>query len=129
MRFIRCLLLAVLTVSLAFLNLASTHADGPAKDDDVRAALLPWIEREMKVKQIPSISLAVVDDQRVVFSASLGHADPHNKLAATPDTPYRVGSVSKPFTALLLMILVELGLIDLDAPVQKYLPDFQPTNK
>src|SRR5262249_15309965 len=41
----------------------------------------------------------------------------------------RVGSVSKPFTALLLMIFVELGLIDLDAPVQKYLPEFHPINK
>src|ERR1019366_9429026 len=51
------------------------------------------------------------------------------KLAATADTLYRVGSVSKPFTALLLMIFVEMGLIDLDVPVQTYLPEFQPINK
>ncbi len=51
-----------------------------------------------------------------------------HKVTATGDTVYRVGSVSKPVTALLLMMLVEQGLIDLDAPVQKYLPDFQPKN-
>ena len=50
-------------------------------------------------------------------------------MMATPDTLYRVGSVSKPFTALLLMMFVEMGLIDLDAPIQDYLPEFQPVNK
>ena len=72
----------------------------------------------------PSLTIS-----RVVFAASVGYADSQKKLLATPDTPYRVGSVSKPFTALLLMIFVELGLIDLDVPVQKYLPEFQPKNK
>jgi CubicO group peptidase (beta-lactamase class C family)/D-alanyl-D-alanine dipeptidase len=130
MRILRWILLFLgLTVSVDFFLLATTRADGPTQDDDVRAALLPWIEREVKAKNIPSISIAVVDDQRVVFSASVGYADAKTKTPATPDTPYRVGSVSKPFTALLLMIFVELGLIDLDTPVQKYLPEFQPINK
>jgi len=108
---------------------APASAGGPVKDAEIRDSLLPWIEAEVKAKNIPSLSIAVVEDQRVVFAASVGHADRDRKLAATPDTPYRVGSVSKPFTALLLMIFVELGLIDLDVPVQTYLPEFQPTNK
>ncbi len=118
-----------LTMCVSLLLLAPLPVASQVQDDDVRAALLPWIERELKAKDIPSISIALVDDQRVVFSASVGHADPSKKTAATPDTLYRVGSVSKPFTALLLMIFVELGMIDLDAPVQKYLPEFNPTNK
>ncbi len=120
-------LLLALTISLLLLPIPRAH--GQVKDDDVRAALMPWIEREVKAKNIPSLSIAVVDDQRIVFAASVGHADPQAKMPASPDTPYRVGSVSKPFTALLLMIFVELGLIDLDVPVQNYLPEFQPTNK
>jgi CubicO group peptidase (beta-lactamase class C family)/D-alanyl-D-alanine dipeptidase len=99
------------------------------KDDDVQTSLLTWIQKEVALKDIPSLSIALVDDQRVVFAASVGHADPKTKELATPDTPYRVGSVSKPFTALLLMIMVELGMIDLDVPVQDYLPEFKPTNK
>src|SRR6266852_5705438 len=114
---------------LVFLLVPIPHAIGQPKDDDVRDSLMPWIEREVKAKGIPSLSIAVVDDQRIVFAASVGHIDPKSKERATPDTPYRVGSVSKPFTALLLMILVEMGLIDLDAPVQNYLPEFAPTNK
>jgi serine beta-lactamase-like protein LACTB len=116
-------------VLLARQECLAHRAESLAQDDDVRSALLPWIEREIKAKHIPSISIALVDDQRVVFSASVGYANEIKKMHATPDTPYRVGSVSKPFTALLLMIFVELGLIDLDAPVQTYLPEFQPINK
>ncbi len=128
MRPLRPLLFFTLPLCVGLVLLPATAQD-QRKDDDIRAALLPWIERERKDKDIPSISIAIVDDQRVVLAASTGYADPTTKELATPDTLYRVGSVSKPFTALLLMILVELGLIDLDAPVQKYLPDFQPTNK
>jgi CubicO group peptidase (beta-lactamase class C family)/D-alanyl-D-alanine dipeptidase len=118
-----------LTVGLGLMLLQISSVRAQTKDDDVRAALMPWIEREVKAKGIPSLAIAVVDDQRIVFAASVGHIDPNTKELATADTPYRVGSVSKPFTALLLMILVELGVIDLDAPVQDYLPEFAPTNK
>src|SRR2546426_6462949 len=88
-----------------------------------------WLEKEAALKKLPSLSIALVDDQELVWAKGFGYADPDAKLAATPDTVYRVGSVSKPFTALLLMLFVEMGLIDLDAPVQDYLPEFRPLNK
>lgn len=127
MRYLR--VLAGLTIALFFLFPSVPHARAQAKDDALRQALVPWIEAELKAKNIPSLSLALVDDQRILFAESVGFADPRAKKPATLDTPYRVGSVSKPFTALLLMIFVELGLIDLDAPVQTYLPEFNPKNK
>ncbi len=49
-------------------------------------------------------------------------------MPATADTVYRVGSVSKLFTDLAIMQLVERGVLDLDAPITKYLPDFKPGN-
>jgi CubicO group peptidase (beta-lactamase class C family)/D-alanyl-D-alanine dipeptidase len=128
MRTFRSLLFTVAIPICLFLVLPMPTTGQP-KDDEIRDALLPWIQNEVGLKNIPSLSIALVDDQRVVFSASVGYVDPKTKTFATPDTPYRVGSVSKPFTALLLMLLVELGLIDLDAPVQNYLPEFQPKNK
>src|SRR5262245_49954444 len=90
--------------------------------------LKTWLPQEIADKGIPALSLALVDDQTVVWSAGFGMRDPAVMLPATGDTIYRVGSVSKPITALLLMILVEAGILDLDAPVQKYLPEFQPKN-
>jgi serine beta-lactamase-like protein LACTB len=102
--------------------LTPVRGEPPAKYREAVAALERWIAEEVKLKKIPSLSLALVDDQDVVWSRSFGPD-------ASPDTIYRVGSVSKPFTALLLMIFVEMGLIDLDVPIQKYLPEFQPINK
>lgn len=87
-----------------------------------------FLAEEIRDKNIPALSMALVEDQTLVWSKGFGYQDPTRKTPATPRTVYRVGSVSKPISALLLMILVELGLIDLDAPVQTYLPDFRPKN-
>jgi serine beta-lactamase-like protein LACTB len=101
----------------------------PPKYAEAVEALRRWLEQEVAAKKLPALSIALVDDQMTVWSRGFGYQDPQAKTAATGDTVYRVGSVSKPFTTLLLMLLVEMGLIDLDAPVQDYLPDFQPINK
>lgn len=90
--------------------------------------LKPWIEAEVATKQIPALSLVLVDDQTVVWCEGFGHTDADKKAHAGPHTIYRIGSVSKPITALLLMLFVEQGKIDLDAPVDTYLPDFGPKN-
>ncbi len=101
----------------------------PEKYAAAVAELDRWLAKEVAAKRLPALSLALVDDQTVVWSRGFGHLDAGRRHAATADTPYRVGSVSKPFTAILLMLFVEMGLIDLDAPVQDYLPEFRPTNK
>jgi CubicO group peptidase (beta-lactamase class C family)/D-alanyl-D-alanine dipeptidase len=91
--------------------------------------LKAWVEKETAAKQIPALSLALVDDQTVVWCEGFGYADADKKTHAGPHTVFRIGSVSKPITALLLMLFVEQGKIDLDAPVSDYLPDFRPTSK
>jgi CubicO group peptidase (beta-lactamase class C family)/D-alanyl-D-alanine dipeptidase len=121
----------VLVLSAAWLVVvnSSIHAyEGPDYKPAI-AALERWLDNEVALKKLPALSIALVDDQSLVWSRGFGYQDPHKKIAATGDTLYRVGSVSKPFTVLLLMLFVELGLIDLDAPVEQYLPEFQPVNK
>jgi CubicO group peptidase (beta-lactamase class C family)/D-alanyl-D-alanine dipeptidase len=128
----RWLLSCLGCLAVGVLLIASLRADDVSPPEKYRAMvaeLEKWIDKEVKTKQLPALSLAIVDDQTVVWSRGFGYADPKNKAAATGDTLYRVGSVSKPFTAILLMMLVELGLIDLDVPVQTYLPEFEPVNK
>jgi len=95
---------------------------------DVGTALEHVIQQEMKNHSLPAVSIALVDDQRVVWAQGFGLADPVQKIPASADTIYRVGSVSKLFTDTAIMQLVEKGQIDLDAPVSRYLPDFHPTN-
>jgi len=96
------------------------------------AAVVAELERviahEMQDKKLPALSIALVDDQQTVWAKGFGMEDPDQKIPASAETVYRVGSVSKLFTDIGIMQLVEAGKIDLDAPVTKYLPDFKPNN-
>jgi CubicO group peptidase (beta-lactamase class C family)/D-alanyl-D-alanine dipeptidase len=96
--------------------------------EEVARRLEAFIGKEVQSKGLPALSIALVDDQRIVWAKGFGYADPQTKKPATADTVYRVGSVSKLFTDLAVMQLVEKGQLSLDAPVRKYLPDFTPAN-
>lgn len=99
-----------------------------ARYRDVARSLSTLIEHERAQKGIPAISIAIVDGQRVVWSNGFGWADSAAGARATASTVYRVGSVSKLFTDIGIMRLVEQGKLDLDAPIQRYLPNFHPKN-
>ncbi|HEX4069965.1 MAG TPA: serine hydrolase domain-containing protein, partial [Planctomycetaceae bacterium] len=90
--------------------------------------LEPWIAADVQAKKLPALSIALVDDQRIVWARGFGFADAAGTVPATADTVYRVGSVSKLFTDLAVMQLVEQGRLDLDAPVSRVLPEFAPVN-
>ncbi|MCI0697384.1 serine hydrolase [candidate division KSB1 bacterium] len=94
----------------------------------VAADLERFITHEMRDKKLPALSIALVDDQDIVWAKGFGWEDSDKKTLATAETVYRVGSVSKLFTDIGIMQLVERGVIDLDAPVTNYLPDFKPNN-
>lgn len=70
------------------------------------------------------MAVAIVKGDRVVYIKGFGIADP-SRRPVTPQTPFLIGSITKPFTALAIMQLVEAGRIALDAPVQRYLPWFR----
>ena len=86
------------------------------------------VRHEVEQKQLPAFSISLVDGNRVVWADGFGHQDQEKKKRATAETIYRVGSVSKLFTDIAVLQLVEEGKLDLDAPVQTYLPDFKPKN-
>ena len=110
----------------------------PAPDGDDRAAdaeyaevvqkLSQFVEHELADKGIPAISVALVDDQDMVWADGFGMQDPDAGVPATEHTVYRVGSVSKLFTDIAIMQLVERGELDFDTPITAYLPDFNPEN-
>lgn len=117
--------LAVLLLAVAAPAFAQPPADRYAP---VVEQLKLLVEREAKDKQLPALAIAIVDDQTVVWTHVVGHQDATKKVPATDKTVFRVGSVSKLFTDVAVMRLVEKGDLDLDAPVSKYLPTFQPKN-
>ncbi|MFO0810690.1 MAG: serine hydrolase [Gemmataceae bacterium] len=100
----------------------------PDKYKPVVAALDEFVRREVADKKLPALSVAIVDDQQLVWSAGFGMRDPKAGAKADANTVYCVGSVSKLFTDLAVMRLAERGELNIDAPVTDYLPDFKPEN-
>jgi CubicO group peptidase (beta-lactamase class C family) len=72
----------------------------------------------------PGLSVALVVDDRIVWSKGFGLADVENEVPARPNTVYRIASISKPIAATAVMQLVERGRVNLDDTVQKYVPAF-----
>ncbi len=70
----------------------------------------------------PALSVAVVENGRIVYARAFGLTDLAAKTPATPETRFPIGSVTKMFTAVSVMQLVEAGRIRLDAPLATYLP-------
>lgn len=75
-------------------------------------------------QNIPGLTIAVASGRKIVWSEGFGLADLENAVPATSKTRFRVGSISKLFTAAALVRLFEQGRLELDAPVQKYVPAF-----
>ena len=82
------------------------------------------VRRVMLERGVPGAVVAVMKDGEMVWSEGFGYADVENDVPCTPDTPMRIASISKPLTAVALLQLWQKGLVDLDAPVQTYVPEF-----
>lgn len=78
----------------------------------------------MAERQIPGLSVAVAIDGRLVWSEGFGYADREKRLLACPQTQFRIASLSKLLTAAAMAQLYEQGRLDLDAPIQRYVPSF-----
>lgn len=87
------------------------------------AAIDVYFQDAMKADRVPGATLVIVKGERIVHAANHGEAAPGRP--AKSKTPFLLGSMSKAFTALAVMQLVEAGKIDLDAPVTSYLPWFR----
>mgnify|MGYP001298610504 CR=1 FL=1 len=126
----------VLVVCVGFSMLSSCwqHVHGklrpaaPSQQAVDQAALDAYIETQMRELRIPGLALAIVRGDQIEYMRGYGTADDAGR-PVTPQTPFLVASLSKSFTALAVMQLVEAGKIDLDTPVQAYLPWFQTTDK
>ena len=104
------------------LVLAATVAARADPTDD-------YIKAEMQRQHIPGLSLVVIKDGKIIKSAGYGLADVKLKTPATPETVYKIGSVSKQFIATGIMLLVQDGRLALDDPISKYLEGAPPAWK
>ncbi|MXX75878.1 MAG: beta-lactamase family protein [Holophagales bacterium] len=117
------------TTALIFVGaLAATLAAPAAAGGGDRGALLERIDGlvsdSMEATQTPGISVAVQHRGELILARGYGLADVENRVPATEHTVYRIGSVTKQFTAAAVMKLVEQGKVALDDPMTKHFPDY-----
>lgn len=92
--------------------------------DLIKNEITQLAKTEMKRHKITGLSLALVNDEEIIWTISLGYADRKNKIPVTADSLFKVGSISKLFTATAVMQLAEQGKIEIDKPLQTYIPEF-----
>ena len=96
----------------------------PASGAEPSDRFEPAIRTFMTTAGAPAVSVAISKDSEVIYSRAFGLADVENSVPATRSSVFRIASVSKPLTATAVLQLVDAGRIDLDAPIQKYVPSF-----
>ncbi|WP_169082129.1 serine hydrolase domain-containing protein [Paenibacillus sp. PL91] len=117
-------LLCTIAAALTSFGMVPERVHAAATEEQSEYAELDrYIESAMKKYNIPGAALGVVEKDSPLYIKGYGSADSKH-TAITPQTPFILGSTSKSMTALAVMQLVDEGKVELDAPVQRYLPDF-----
>jgi len=113
---------------LVLVAATGVSAEEKSLSREKRATMEKAVSTFMAANSVPGVGAAVVLDGAPVWSAGFGMSDLEDSAPATSSTLFRLGSISKPITAVALLQLFEQGRLDLDAPVQKYCPAF-PTKE
>lgn len=87
------------------------------------------LEEFLKEEQAVGLSAGYAIGDEVVWQSAKGYANKENRIPFRTNTKVRMASIAKPMTALAVMQLVEQGKLDLDAPIQTYIPDYPPQSK
>ena len=122
-----CLLLMPLPASAAKDKDAKKPAappKAPVVVTDTMISARSEIWQDLNAGAIGSAAVAIMDNGKIVYSEGFGMADRASAIPVDKDTLFNIGSVSKVYTAVAIMLLVDAGKVDLDKPVAAYLPDF-----
>ncbi|MEO8619080.1 MAG: serine hydrolase domain-containing protein [Sphingomicrobium sp.] len=109
--------------SSIFLAAAVIAAPAAAFPADFKAQADSIVAKAIKADE-PGMAIIVTQHGKTVYQAGRGLADLDKKTAITPDTVFRLGSITKQFTSSAILKLVEQGKISLDDPLTKFLPDY-----
>lgn len=101
----------------------SSAVSSPAYTEPIARAQ-SLIRKLVADRGLPGLSVAVGVGNEIVWTEGFGYADLEQRVAVWPQTKFRIGSISKPLTAAALAQLYEQGRLDLDVPVQRYVPSF-----
>jgi D-alanyl-D-alanine carboxypeptidase len=110
-------------VCASILFAAALRAAAQTPDPKLGAAVDAAVADALAASSVPSASIAVVQNGRLVYAKAYGAARLEPRTPATPEMRYSIGSISKQFTAAAVLMLAEEGKLSLDDPVARFLPD------
>ena len=118
----RATVFRALTAALCLAVVGAHALAAPRASRDTRAAerFAADVDSLSQAAHIPGLSVVVLRDTSVVLARGFGYADLEQHIAATPETPYNIASVTKTMSAVVAMKLVELKLLDLDRPMSSF---------
>ena len=102
--------------------LLSVHVGAAQLSTQGKAELDRYLQEAVGTTHIPGMVALVVDKDGIVYEKGFGLMDKANKKPMTADAIFRLASMTKAITSVGIMMLVEEGKVDLDAPASKYLP-------
>jgi CubicO group peptidase (beta-lactamase class C family) len=97
---------------------------GPDAPEGLSEAIDRVVRVEMEESGISGVAVGVARGARIVHRAGYGFADVENRIPVTPETVFNIGSITKQFTAALILDLVDEGALALDEPLTKHLPGY-----
>jgi len=104
---------------------ASDFVSQHPKVADAITLLDLWIDEQLAYQQLPGLALGVVYDQQLIWAKGYGFSDLEQQTAVSPSTLFRIGSVTKVFTATAILQLRDAGKLSLDDPITRHLPEFE----
>lgn len=120
---------SLLAVPLTGVSTAQVGSAAPAAATTSLEKSLSTIESKVDARRkelgIPGMSLVIVKDDQVIYAKGLGYKDFENKVPVTPDTQFAIGSATKAFTALSVLMSQDEGKLSLDDSPKKLLPYFK----
>lgn len=122
-RFFRLLIFGSFVSAIAAIILFAVCEREPGKSEQIADLMARYDE----LGQFNG-SILVAENGQVIYKAGIGHADLEWGIPNTPDTKFRIASITKQFTSMLVMQLVAEGKIDLEATINDYLPEYPPKN-
>lgn len=107
-------------------SMAQVKPEPSSSTEDLISSSERYFTERIKSDKIVGISVALIHEGKVIWKKGFGYADRENKIPMTENTVINIGSITKTFTALSVMQLHEAGFVNINLPIQTYLPDFKP---
>ena len=104
--------------------IATRREEKALKPSDAAVETRAMLEAFVEDAKVPGMSVAIAVNGNIVFSEAFGMADIESGMLATPQTRFRIASISKSLTGTAAALLAERGELDLEAPISTYLPDY-----